>query len=57
MLLSDHDLILDRNKRGEEIEHKIIVDEEILEISDYYNQSYEWKFKKLNVSFMRLLKI
>ena len=32
--LRDHELILHKKKRREDIEHKIIVDEEILEICD-----------------------
>ena len=34
MSLNDHKLIFDENKRREDMEHNIVVDEEILEISD-----------------------
>ena len=39
--LSDHESILDENKKREYIEHKIILYEEILEISDDKNYSYQ----------------
>ena len=43
--LSDHESILDENKKREYIEHKIILYEEILEISDDEIQSYQYQLR------------
>ena len=57
MALYDHELIFDEQIRGRYIDHKIIVDEEILEIIDDENHCYGWNFKLINVSLMKVLTI
>ena len=41
LLLSDHESILDERKRRNDIEHQIILDKGLLEISDDKNSSYQ----------------
>ena len=55
MSLHDHELILDENKRREEIEHNIVIDEEILEMIYEDNQSYEWQLKIRRCFLIKLL--
>ena len=45
MSLYYHESILDEKKKSEYIEHKIFVDEGILEINGDENNTYEWILK------------
>ena len=52
--LHEHDLILEKNKVREDIAHKIVVFDDILEISCDGNQSYDPKFELMKcVTYMR----